>query len=387
MFILLGILSLAFALSTTLQASNLFLWKVSLAATEFGYIAALPIIALGLLALTPRLGHRRWFLRPLFAVPFFAAAFILFQPVFQSARLAKNLNTELVSAFGPKAALENEAGFSWFKAYFGRTSDPIKPETIEFKRPDQSAGLMYFYHAQAQAVSQSKSPLLVVVHGGAWNSGEPLQLSDLNSVIADEGYAVVTIDYRFMPEFKWPTQKNDVLAGIEYIRDHADQFGVDPTKVILLGRSAGGQIAEAIAFDPPDDLKMSIRGCIGFYSPADLNFAYRFGRDDDVLSSLTLLRHYMGGTPDEKPQEFHTASPIDYVDSSSPPTLLLHGERDVLVWSKQSERLRDKMKVVGRPVFLLSLPWATHGFDFNLHGPGGQLSTESVIGFLKAVTN
>jgi acetyl esterase/lipase len=387
MFIILGILSLAFAVSTHLQAPTLFLWKVSIAATEFGYIAALPIIALGLLALTPRLGHRRWYLRPLFAIPFFVAGGILFQPAIQSARLAKTLNSDLVAAFGPKAALENEAGFSWLKAYFSGNTEAVKPELIEFKRPDGSSGLAYFYHAQAQAVSQSKSPLLVVIHGGAWNSGDPLQLPELNSIVANEGYAVVAINYRFIPEFKWPTQKNDVLAGIDYIRDHADQFGVDPNRVVILGRSAGGQIAEAIAYDPPDNLRMAIRGCIGFYSPADLNFAYRFGRDDDVLSSLTLLRQYMGGTPDEKPQEYHTASPIDFVGSNTPPTLLIHGEKDVLVWFKQSERLRDKMKIVKRPVFLLDLPWATHGFDFNIHGPGGQLSTESVLAFMKAVSD
>jgi acetyl esterase/lipase len=385
MFIILGILSLAFALSTLIQASNLFLWKVSIAATEFGYIAALPIVALGLLSLTPRLGHRNWYFRPLFALPFFAAAYFLFQPALQSAHLARTLKADLVSTFGPKAELENEIGFSWLKAYFSGSSDLVKPELVEFKRPDNSSGLLYFYRAQAQAVSQTKSPLVVVIHGGAWNSGNPLQLSDLNSILADEGYAVATINYRFIPESKWPTQKNDVTAGINYVVDHAEQLGVDPSRIVVLGRSAGGQIAEAIAFDPPDNLKAAIRGCIGFYSPADLNFAYRFGRDDDVLSSLTLLRQYMGGTPDEKPQEFHAASAYDFVDSNSPPTLLIHGERDVLVWFKQSERLRDKMKIVHRPVFLLDLPWATHGFDFNLHGPGGQLSTESILAFLKAV--
>ena len=69
-----------------------------------------------------------------------------------------------------------------------------------------------------------------------------------------------------------------------------------------------------------------------------------------------------------------------------PPTLLVHGANDPLVWHKQSERLHAKLDELGVPNVFVSLPWATHAFDYNLYGPSGQLTTYSIEWFLAAVT-
>jgi acetyl esterase/lipase len=68
------------------------------------------------------------------------------------------------------------------------------------------------------------------------------------------------------------------------------------------------------------------------------------------------------------------------------PTLIIHGENDVLVSPEHSRRLNLKLKQNGIKHFYLKLPWATHGFDFNLNGPGGQLATYTVERFLNTVT-
>jgi acetyl esterase/lipase len=170
---------------------------------------------------------------------------------------------------------------------------------------------------------------------------------------------------------------------MDYLIEHAAELHLDPERFVLLGRSAGGQIAEAVAYGAP---RPAIRGCIAFYCPADMNYAYEFGRADDILNSLQLLRHYLGGTPAEARENYDSASGILLANHESPPTLLLHGRIDPLVWYRQSERLAARLTTVGAPHYFVQLPWATHAFDYNFRGPGGQISTYAVEVFLAAVT-
>jgi acetyl esterase/lipase len=74
------------------------------------------------------------------------------------------------------------------------------------------------------------------------------------------------------------------------------------------------------------------------------------------------------------------------VNSTTPPTLLIHGGRDELIGEEQSERLAVRLAAYGRQQFLLALPWATHGCDINFSGPCGQLSTYAIERFIAAVT-
>ncbi len=104
-----------------------------------------------------------------------------------------------------------------------------------------------------------------------------------------------------------------------------------------------------------------------------------------MLGSRPLVRGLMGGPPASDPALYHDASPLDFVGPETPPTLLIHGTRDEIVWVRHSERLRDRMAQAGRPVFLLELPWATHGFDAISRGPGAQLELYAMVWFLDAV--
>ncbi len=117
-----------------------------------------------------------------------------------------------------------------------------------------------------------------------------------------------------------------------------------------------------------------------------MHYAYEYGRSDDILNSLQLLKQYLGGVPTEARANYDSASGILLAQGSSPPTLLIHGQRDELVWFRQSERLAARLDSLGTPHLLVRLPWATHAFDFNFNGPSGQISTYAVETFLRAVT-
>jgi acetyl esterase/lipase len=224
---------------------------------------------------------------------------------------------------------------------------------------------------------------VVVVHGGGWDNGERGQIPELNHWLVGRGYAVADISYRLAPAAVWPAQRSDVLAAIAALQSHAGELGIDPARIVVFGRSAGGQIAEAAVYWARNP---ALRGVVGFYAPADMNFAYAFGREDDILKSPQLLRQFLGGTPESAAAAYDSASGIQLVTSASPPTLLVHGRLDTLVWHRQSERLARRLGEAGVPHLLLSLPWATHALEYNLASPSGQLGTYALAWFLQSVT-
>jgi acetyl esterase/lipase len=223
----------------------------------------------------------------------------------------------------------------------------------------------------------------VVVHGGGWRSGDRREIPELDHWLARHGYAVAAISYRLAPKFKWPAQREDVLAAISFLKTHAADLHIDPARFVLLGRSAGGQIALTVGYTAMDP---SIRGVIGLYAPSDLIFGYVNTHENDMLNSPALMRQYLGGTPDTARENYASASAYAQVTTQTPPTLLLHGANDPLVWDRHSVRLAALLAENKVPCAVVLLPWATHAFEFNLHGPGGQLTTFALEWFLASVT-
>ncbi|MES1167017.1 MAG: alpha/beta hydrolase, partial [Pseudomonadota bacterium] len=288
--------------------------------------------------------------------------------------LGRGLPARLEKSFG-RVAL-TRAPFS-FGALLAGGPAPVSCETIAY-----GDGLeLDFYRAVRP--DGRPAPCVLVVHGGGWDGGDRGEFPSFNHWLAGRGYAVAAISYRLAPKFTWPAQRDDLLATVAWLKTRASALGIDATRLVLFGRSAGGNLVEATAYAASDP---AIRGVIAFYAPADLKFAYTFGREDDVLKSPLLLRQFLGGPPETVRAAYDSASGYLHVGRTTPPTLLMHGALDPLVWHRQSERLDQKLAEAGVPHAFISLPWATHAFEYNLNGPGGQLATYAVEWFLAAVT-
>lgn len=362
---------------TTVRAPTLGAWKAAVFVGEFGYLVIfLPIVVAVLACVLKSAGPVRWVALAL-AV---AAIGFLLKPLVQATGIARALPATLTQAFGPvkldRAPLE-----------YGRLLDapPLPAEnvrTFSYARAGATDELRLDFH-EARRPDGRPVPCVIAIHGGGWDGGERSQLPDLYRWLASRGFAVATIDYRLAPAHIWPAQREDVLAALAWLRAHATELGIDGTRLVLFGRSAGGQIAEAVSYTANDP---AIRGVVAFYAPADLNFAWANSHEGDMLDPLRLLRQLLGGTPETARAAFDDASGYRHVTKSSPPTLLVHGALDTLVWHRQSERLATRLAGQGVSQALVSLPWATHAFDFNLDGPGGQLATFALEWFLTAVT-
>lgn len=351
-------------------------WKTAILAGEYGHWLVLLPAGLALGAGFSTRGAWRLAVVALCALA--AGGFL--RPVFSARRIAATLPREMQTAFG--AANSAAAAFSARRLYFGRGSPEGGVKTEIFARPEGRELKLDFYTPPFVKDTTQRPACIVVIHGGGWDSGDRAQLPDLNHRLAARGYAVAAIDYRLAPRWQWPAQKEDTLAAITWLKQNAGRLGFDPTRFVLLGRSAGAQIAEVAGYTAHDP---AIRGVISFYGPSDMVFGYRNADENDAIHSPSLMRAYLGGTPEQQPARYDDASALRFVTRDSPPTLLLHGYLDTLAWHRHDERLAARLTAAGAPNYYLRLPWATHAFDFNPDGPGGQLAEYAIAMFLNRV--
>jgi len=367
-----SIILLATASLAVVIAPTHFLWMVAVGVTELGHM-----LLFICLAAIPFVWSSSWAGKSS-ALMCLAAAVLASIPVLRAIRVDHELPAELRAAFG-EATPSRSAPLVYGDLFKGISPLEISAETLVYSTTDGQELSLDFYRAQ----SERAVPLVVVIHAGSWQSGDNRDFISMDRYLAGHGYAVADIVYRLAPRWKFPAATDDTRAAIVFLRSHAEKFKIDPNRIVLLGRSAGGQIALTVAYSAKDP---AIRGVISFYAPTDLYYSWENPGNPLVLDTKTILIDYLGGSPAEAPAIYNDASPTRLVTPDSPPTLLLHGGRDELVSFHQSARLAKRLDEVGIPHLNLLLPWATHGFDYILRGPGGQISTYAIEYFLEAVT-
>jgi len=238
---------------------------------------------------------------------------------------------------------------------------------IQFAKPDGVPLSMNIY----QPPQVGKYPALVVIYGGAWQNGNPAKDAQFNRYMAEHGYTVFAIDYRHAPDYRFPAQLDDVRTAITFIRQHATEYEADPERLALLGRSSGAHLAMLAAYQPDAPL---IRAVVNYYGPVNLTEGYADPPRPDPLNIRALLKAFLGGSPDELPQQYSVASPINYVNPQLPPTLLVYGSRDHVVQARFGQQMYERLRNVGSTAILLQIPWAEHAFDAIFNGVSNQLS-------------
>ena len=351
------------------KAPAYYLWLLAIGVTEF------PLIFAGIttfLLLTGFWAHKYQMSGTILGI---ITLLLFLSPVARAYVVARSLPQHLDSAFGTIPA--SEPPFS-FTGLFAKDKKVVYKTTSYAKYPDTTM-TMDFYPSQLPGTR----PCVVVVHGGSWAGGDSQQLPELNSELAAKGYNVTSINYRMAPKYQSPAPVEDIKNCFAYLKKHAPELNIDTSKLVLLGRSAGAQIALLAAYTLHEP---GLIGIIEFYGPADMVWGYSIPSNPLIMDSRKVMGQYIGGTYKEVPQKYFNSSPLEFVSKSSVPTLVIHGMNDVLVSPEHSRRLNQKLQQNGIEHYWLKLPWATHGFDFNLHGPGGQLSTYAVETFLNSIT-
>ncbi len=375
--LLAGAFFFAWSWLAVLRAPVIELWIPALLVTETGHLFALAALGVFL----P--GWRRTRLDVAGAALGLAAALLALTPLARMPAVAAGLPRALEAAFGPVAprslpgAAPRPAPFVWLDLLRGVPRPAVREEALVYARSCGALRLQLYRPLEAPG----PLPLVLVIHGGSWRSGDRLELPALSRYLAGRGYAVASLDYGLAPEHTFPGPVEDVREALRYLRGRAGELGLDADRVLLLGRSAGAQIALSAAH--AREPLAGVAGVIVFYGPNDLHLAWTVpGR---ILDSRLLLRLYLGGSPSEEPERYDEGSPLLAAGKGSPPVLMIHGGRDELVWPVHQLRLSAKLAAAGVPHYFLNMPWATHGCDFFISGACGQLSTFAVERFAASV--
>lgn len=255
------------------------------------------------------------------------------------------------------------------------SDDAIVTRGMEFAKPDGVPLTLDIY----RPTTRGRFPILVQIYGGAWQSGSPSSFDWFARYFASRGYVVVAIDYRHAPAWRWPEQLEDVRSGLIWVAEHSPAYSGDPTRIALVGRSSGAQLAMRVAYN---EAPSSIRAVVNLYGPVDLADGWRHPPHPDPLNVRGVLETFLGGTPDQMPERYRHASPITYASGRVPPTLHIYGSRDHIVEARFGRQIDRALKMSGNTSALLELPWSEHSFDIVPNGLGGQISLYYIERFI-----
>jgi acetyl esterase/lipase len=200
-----------------------------------------------------------------------------------------------------------------------------------------------------QPTGKIKAQVIVFIYGGSWANGRRQDYGFVASSLAAKGYVTIVPDYRLYPKVKFPAFIEDGALAVAWVQANAQKYGADPTRIILMGHSAGAYNVSMIGLDRKYlqtvgvDLK-HIKAVVGLSGP------YDFYPWDTDLSRVTF-----GSAPDPL-----ATQPITYVRVDAPPMLLLTGDSDKTVRPRNSVSLAAKLKATGVEVKLKQYPKMDH---------------------------
>ena len=356
----------AMATSSVLPAWTMSALPLVLATSELSPVIAL--LALLWLALSWWLLARRAMLRAIVMVTLLASALVTLRPLRQAREVASLIETSIppnASATTNPSPLSSMPG-----------APDVHERTIAYPAADGAPLAMRLFIGP---VTHAPRPIVVVIYGGAWRGGDPGQGASMSRALAQHGYLVAAIDYRHAPRFVYPAQIDDVRRSIALVRDSAASWGGDTTRMALLGRSAGGHLAELAALAPSDH---AVQAVVALYAPWDLAQGYRDVPRPDPIDVRARIADFLDGAPDARPARYHEASPSSYVRAGLPPALLLFGANDHLVKPEFNRAAASALWSANDRVVAIELPWSEHAFDLVPGGLGERIAWGAVVRFL-----
>ncbi len=195
---------------------------------------------------------------------------------------------------------------------------------------------------------------VILLHGGAWRTGDKRDVVDIASRMAQRGWVVFAPNYRLNAPEAFPAEIDDVRAAVEWARLHAFDYRLDAGLMGALGFSAGGHLAAMLATvgDGPPDRGSRVLVGASWSGPMDLT---ALAGEAPALSGFLL-----SCPPAECPERWDDASPITHVDPTDAPLLLVNSS-DELVPVDQAQAMAARLDTAGIAHELIVVPGGRHG--------------------------
>jgi acetyl esterase/lipase len=253
------------------------------------------------------------------------------------------------------------------------------------------AGTILELDVVAPATDEACRPAVLQIHGGSWVMGDKREQGwPLLSHLAANGWVCFNLNYRLSPSATFPDHLVDLKAGLAWIREHAEEWGVDPGFIAVTGGSAGGHLAALMALtanDPEyqpgfEHADTSVQAAVPIYGIYD--FMDRLGKTRLPFWYRRLQSQIMKAFRDEEPEKFRRASPIDRIHADAPPFFVIHGDRDTIAPVEEARCFVSELRKASKaPVVYAELSGAQHAFDL-FCSPRTAHMVVAVLQFLNA---
>ncbi len=212
--------------------------------------------------------------------------------------------------------------------------------------------------------TQVAAPLILLIHGGGWISGDKSTFHDSAEWFVARGLAAACVSYRLAPLNPYPAAIDDVLAAVSFLRANAKEYNIDPNQIVAMGNSAGGHLACMAGLKQTfsnGEPAQNVNGVVSICAITDI----RSPHESQYPVAFSFLDQFMVSSVQEAPENYLDASPITHVSESSPPFLIFHGSHDDIVPPEQSKQLYDALCQAGISAELQILDREGHAFLFS----------------------
>ena len=274
---------------------------------------------------------------------------------------------------------------------FAPGAQVVKADVTE-GRIDVISGIVYSQVKSQRSIRQlrmtvmtprtkARKPAVIYFPGGGFTTADHEKFIEMRYALARAGFVVAAAEYRPVP-VKFPGLVEDGKAAVRYLREHADEYCIDPSRIGVLGDSAGGYLVQMLgatngekAFDKGDFMSVSsdVQAVCSFYGISDLTSIgegldeaqIRIHASPAVTEALLVHGPAFGKFPGagilSDREKAMKASSLGHIDGSEPPFLVMHGSGDTLVSPMQSAHLYEALKNAGVDVEYVLLEGAGHG--------------------------
>lgn len=210
--------------------------------------------------------------------------------------------------------------------------------------------------------SPGPHPAVVLIHGGAWVTGDKSRMGPFAIMLARRGYVAASVNYRLAPQHHWPAQLDDVQRAVRWLRHNAKKFGINPKKMASWGASAGGHLAAFLgvrkAHDNSDPVlskySARVQCVVDLFGPTDLVAA-------STTSGASVVELLIGKPYSQAPDLWKDASPLYFVTKDDAPFYIVHGTADTVVPIWQSEKMEKALRKAGVEVHFVKVKGMGHG--------------------------